>query len=160
MQVAALFFLEILRTYHRDLVRCGCLPFVELWSKFKFGPKQSGPLALRETTPSISSVLLIDEGVGVFLPIYTSCKPSSWDNKSCKSPTFVTSPDIVKICWLVPVVFLFHLGRVFHVKISCLLCLIYCSSLFILPIVSNRVWGAFRKSNITEMVPKLALYML
>ena len=72
---------------------------IQAWAKAKW------PLALRGTTPAISSVLLIDEGVGFFLPIYTSCKPSSWDKKSCKSPTFVTSPDIVKICWMMPVVF-------------------------------------------------------
>ena len=78
-------------------------------------------------------------GLGFSISIYTSCKPLSWDKKSCKSPTFVTSPDIVKICWPVPVVFPFFLGRVFHVKIPCPLCLIYCSSSFILPIVSNTV---------------------
>ena len=31
----------------------------------------------------------------------------------------VTALDIVKICWLAPVAFSFHLGRVFHVKFSC-----------------------------------------
>ena len=34
------------------------------------------------------------------------------------------TPDIVKICLLVPVVFSFHIGGVFHVKSSCLLWLI------------------------------------
>ena len=43
--------------------------------------------------------------LGFFISIYTSCKLSSWDKKSGKSPTFVTSPDILKICWLMPVFF-------------------------------------------------------
>ena len=31
----------------------------------------------------------------------------------------VTALDIVKICWLAPVAFSFHLERVFHVKSPC-----------------------------------------
>ena len=33
----------------------------------------------------------------------------------------VPQPDIVKICWLAPVIFPFRIGRVFHVKSSYLL---------------------------------------
>ena len=58
---------------------CFKVKFVELLSKFKLGPKRSGPLALRGTTPSISSVLLIDEGVGFFLSIYTDHLPHGKD---------------------------------------------------------------------------------
>ena len=103
---------------------CLKVEFVELRSKFSY---------VQDKFSYGSSPIMV-----FHLYIYTFCKPSSWDKKSCKSPTFVTSPDIVKICWPVPVVFSFFLGRVFRVKISCPLWLIYCSSSFILPIVSNK----------------------
>jgi hypothetical protein len=56
-------------------------------------------------------------------PIYTPCKPPARVSSHHKITHGVCkhTPDIVKFCWLAPVVFyLSLLERVFHVKILCL----------------------------------------
>ena len=64
--------------------------------------------------------------------IYSSCKPPFGMRESIVNlRRSVTALDIVKICWLAPIVFPFHLERVFHVKSSCPLWLIYYFASFI-----------------------------
>jgi len=92
-------------------------PFVTviLWSKFIAQEKADFRWSIAEARPRKAWA-----GRTVHIP-FRVC--SSWCNSSCKPPLGVVNihPDIVKICWLAPVVFSLRIGEVFHVKSSCLM---------------------------------------
>ena len=67
-----------------------------------------------------------------------------------KSPAFVTALNIVKICWLTPAVFPFRIWRVFHVKISCPLWLIYCLLSFIFCQFSNKWYQSWFQIRVSR----------
>ena len=101
-------------------------------------PNSSGSTAgLSGTTAEVGSIPgWTAADLGFYASIYSSCKPPFWDKPHIVNPRrFVTSPDIVKYCWLAPVVFSPPLLEgFFHVK-SRVLCSVYLSFFVIVHLV-------------------------